>query len=97
MTASRVAGLPLNLQGRWTALAGAAVAALTVGVGQWIKASGDRLGVFFPPFYAHWYPYAGSLAAVTGLMMAGAAALLCQSLWPSHDRVPLRVGDGGCR
>jgi hypothetical protein len=51
------------------------VAALTVAIGQWIKASGGRLGVFFPPFYAHWYPYAGALAAVAGFVLAGAAAL----------------------
>ena len=51
-----------------------AVALLTVAVGQWIKAGGGRLGVSFPPFYAHWYPYVGTLAPLAVLVLAGAAA-----------------------
>ena len=73
--APRIARFPWNLHGRRTALTGATLAALTVAVGQSIKTSGGRLGVFFPPFYAHWYPYAGALAAVAGIVLAGAAAL----------------------
>jgi methylthioxylose transferase len=51
-----------------------AVALLTVGVGQGIRAGGGRVGVSFPPFYAHWYPYVGALAPVAVLVLTGAAA-----------------------
>ena len=66
------------VHGTWVRIVpfvGAGVAAVTVLVGQWITAKGDRLGVFFPPFYAHWHPYAGSLAAVTAAVLGSAAAL----------------------
>lgn len=56
---------------RLVAMAGATVVALTVLAGQWIKAAGGRLGVFFPPFYAHWYPYVGALAPVAALVLCG--------------------------
>jgi methylthioxylose transferase len=56
-------------------LAGALAAAMTVLAGQGIKASGGRLGVFFPPFYMHWRPHAGPLAAVSIGVLGSAAAL----------------------
>jgi hypothetical protein len=58
---------------RLVAPAGVTLAALTVLVGQSIKAAGGRLGAFFPPFYAHWYPYAGALAPVAVLVLGVAA------------------------
>jgi hypothetical protein len=60
---------------RLVPLAGASVAGLTVLAGQWIKATGGRLGVFFPPFYAHWQPYIGRLAVVAVVVVGSTAAL----------------------
>lgn len=73
-------------------LSGAAVAALTVLVGQWIKAEGGRLGAFFPPFYAHWHPYAGRLAPVAVVVLGGAAALT--SVWARRLRRPIVFAPG---
>ena len=56
-------------------LAGAVGAALTVLAGRAIRASGSRLGAFFPPFYAHWRPHVGALASASILVSAAAAAL----------------------
>jgi len=61
-------------QGGIAPLGALAVALLTVAVGQWIKAAGGHVGVSFPPFYAHWYPYVGALAPVAVLVLASAAA-----------------------
>jgi hypothetical protein len=66
---------------RLVPLAGAALAAATVLVGQWVKATGGRLGAFFPPFYVHWYPYVGGLAAVAILVLGGAAAATPNLVW----------------
>ena len=55
-------------------LAGALVALSTVIAGQAIKATGGRVGVFFPPFYIHWRPQVGPLAAVSISVLASAAA-----------------------
>jgi hypothetical protein len=60
---------------RIIAPAGALVAGLAVVIGQLIKGTGGRLGVPFPPFYAHWYPYAGGLVPVTVIVLGGAAAV----------------------
>ena len=77
---------------RITAPAGAVVAALTVVAGQWIKATGGRLGVSFPPFYAHWYPYAGGLVPVTVAVLGGAAALAPR--WAARVRRPVVFAAG---
>lgn len=77
---------------RIVAAAGAAVAGLTVLVGQWIKASGGRLGVFFPPFYAHWYPYVGDLALVAVAVLGGAAAIAPR--WTANVRRPVVFATG---
>lgn len=66
--------VPGRARGIVVPLAGAATAALTVLVGEAIKASGGRLGAFSPPFYAHWHPYVGALAPVAVIVFAGAAA-----------------------
>ena len=55
--------------GRLPPLAVLAAAVLTVAAGQWIQAAGGRIGVPFPPFYAHWYPYVGALAPVAVLVL----------------------------
>jgi methylthioxylose transferase len=65
--------VPWKLPSWLVPLAGATVAAATIATGQWIKATGGQLGVFFPPFYAHWHPYAGDLAPLAGVVLAGAA------------------------
>ena len=73
---------------RLVPLAGAAVAGLTVLVGQWIKAAtGDQLGVFFPPFFAHWHPYAGRLAVVAVVVLSGAAAVT--PAWAGYAKRPV--------
>lgn len=73
-TAAEPLRLPGRLQGWTLPLSGAIVAAGTVAAGQWIKATGGRLGVFFPPFYAHWNPVAGALAPVAVVVLAAGAA-----------------------
>jgi hypothetical protein len=75
---------------RFVPLAGATLAAVTVLVGQWVKATGGRVGVFFPPFYAHWYPYVGRLAVLAILVLGGAAAATPVLVW--RVRQPIVVG-----
>jgi len=72
---ARRASAPTEVGVRLTAIAGAAVAGSAVLAGQWIKATGGRFGAFFLPFYAHWHPYAGPLAALAVAVFAAAAAL----------------------
>jgi hypothetical protein len=71
---------------------GLAVAALTVLVGQAIKAAGGQLGVFFPPFYVRWHPHAGPLAAVSLAVALGAAAVVPH--WIERARRPTLVAAG---
>lgn len=71
---------------------GLAVAALTVLVGQTIKAGGGELGVFFPPFYIRWHPHVGPLAAVSLATAFGAAAWTPR--WLERVRRPPLVAAG---
>jgi hypothetical protein len=71
---------------------GLAVAALTVLVGQAIKAGGGQLGAFFPPFYIHWAPHVGHLAVVSVATALGAAALTPR--WIQRARRPPLVAAG---
>jgi hypothetical protein len=77
---------------RIIAPAGVIVAAATVLIGQSIKATGGRLGVPFPPFYAHWYPYAGALVPVAVVVLGGAAAVAPR--WAQHARRPVLFAAG---
>ncbi len=54
---------------------GLAVAAITVLVGEGIKAAGGELGAFFPPFYIRWAPHVSPLAALSIALPVCAAAL----------------------
>jgi hypothetical protein len=71
---------------------GVALAALTVLVGQAIKAAGGELGVFFPPFYIHWHPQIGTLAVASITVVGGAAALAPSLIW--RPRRPVVVATG---
>ncbi len=71
---------------------GLTVAALTVLVGQAIKAAGGQLGVFFPPFYIRWAPHVGPLTAVSLATALGAAALTPR--WLERVRRPQLVAAG---
>ncbi len=71
---------------------GLAVAGLTVLVGQGIKAAGGQLGVFFPPFYIHWAPHVGPLAAVSVAVALGAAAATPR--WIERRRQPALFAAG---
>ena len=82
----RSARAPFRTPARIIAPAGAVLAGFTVLIGQWIKATGGRLGVPFPPFYAHWYPYAGGLVPVTVVVLGGAAAVAPR--WARRVRRP---------
>jgi methylthioxylose transferase len=73
-------------------VAGAILAGLTVVVGQWIKAGGGRLGVFFPPFYAHWHPHAGRLALVSLGVLGGSAVVAVY--WVRWARRPILFAAG---
>ena len=84
---TRPAGLSPREMARFLPVAGAVAAALTVAGGLWIKASGGTVGAFSPPFYAHWYPYAGPLVPVAVLVLAGAAALAPS--WSTRVRRPI--------
>ena len=66
---------------------GFTVAALTVLVGQAIKAAGGQLGVFFPPFYIQWQPHIGPLALVSAMVVSGAAVLIPSLIWRPRQRV----------
>jgi hypothetical protein len=88
----RPARAAVGTPARIVAPAGAVLAALTVLIGQWIKANGGRLGVPFPPFYAHWYPYAGGLVPVTVVVLGGAAAVAPR--WAARVRRPLLFAVG---
>jgi hypothetical protein len=78
--------------GRLVPLAGASGAALTVAIGQWIKAAGGMLGVSFPPFYVHWYPYAGALAPAAIFVLGAAAVLTPYGVWRVKRPPVLAVG-----
>jgi hypothetical protein len=60
---------------------GFAIAAVTVLVGQAIKAAGGQLGVFSPPFYVYWHPKAGVLAALSIGVLTAAAAVTPAWIW----------------
>jgi hypothetical protein len=66
---------------------GFAAAAATVAVGEAIRASGARvggyppLGVVSPPVNVFWHPKAGSLAVVSIVVLAAAAALTPAWIW----------------
>ena len=85
-TLARRASAPTEVAARVTAIAGAAAAGSAVLAGQWIKATGGRLGVSVPPFYAHWHPYAGPLATLAVAVFAAAAALT--PIWIRRARSP---------
>jgi hypothetical protein len=80
-TATQTLRSPWRTRERLVPLAGATIAAVTVLGGQWIKATGGRLGVFSPPFYAHWHPDAGALAPVAILVLGGAASATPHWIW----------------
>jgi hypothetical protein len=65
-------------------LVAALLAAVTVVVGQAIKAGGGALGVPFPPFYVHFSPHGGPLAAVSIGVLASAAALASTWIRRAH-------------
>ena len=60
---------------------GLIVAAVTILVGQAIKATGGRLGVFFPPFAVQWHPHAGSPVALSITVLSAAAAYTPSLMW----------------
>jgi methylthioxylose transferase len=82
----------LRSQRELVPLGGATLAGLTVLVGQWIKASGGRLGVFFPPFYAHWHPDVGRLAVVSFVVLGGSAVVAVY--WVRRARRPILFAAG---
>jgi methylthioxylose transferase len=78
--------------GRIVAPAGVLVAGATLLIGQWVRAGGGRLGVFFPPFYAHWYPYAGRLVFVPVIVLGAGAA--CAPRWAARVGRPAVLAAG---